>query len=350
MASRTQRRLIRLVLAVIAATVLGYAVVSGTTGLVTRWFQPEWKAARREAPDPEAVDAFLDASLPRIGATDVLGHEEEEGVANTTYRMPPGSQPLEAAKRLRALADARSIELYVSPEDGLDARVRVYAGASLRRQLLFVPTLPTTPPVARPRYPRERPLIALIVANLGASSARSVVEAGFPITVAVRPFTPFALRIAEDSALAWQEVLAHLPAAGSPLGQERSVADAVKAVPHATGLLLDEAPSPRHGAVKADLAAFPARYSTSRAPSELALLPAQRPGRAGARETLARTCHIAVRDGVAAMILDADAPELDQVLAWAATASDQGYRMVLASEAIRADELRGSVWKGVRSR
>jgi hypothetical protein len=307
--------------------------------------------ATKESASPERVDAFLAAALPKVGVTELMGQDEHDGTVRSSYRTPPGADPMDTARRLRSLAEAEAIELYVSPDDGLDAQIRAYAGARLRHRIVLYPTLPETPPVALPRSFRRRPFVALVVAGLGPSAARSVVEADVPLTLAIRPYTPFALRTAEDASAKWQEVLVHLSApshgdTAEPTGLTRSIA----AVPHATGVLVDGPPGPRLADADADLVVYPARFSPDRAPADLVLVPAQRSGRAGALETLARTCHLAVRDGVATMVVDAGDPELPAVLDWASRAPSQGYRMVLASEAVRATEIRGVEWEEVRTR
>ena len=94
---------------------------------------------------PSEVDLFLEDALKRLGTTNVIQREEEDGVVRGIHQAPRDAQTEIVAQRLRGLADEAGLELYASPVDGLDLEIRAYAGPKLRQQLLLVPDLPKPP-------------------------------------------------------------------------------------------------------------------------------------------------------------------------------------------------------------
>lgn len=287
--------------------------------------------------NPEAVDALLAAALPAVRAVPLV-EEERDGVRHGIYRLPPDTTPLDAANEIRTHAQIENIELYVSPVDGLDAEIRAYAGPALRQQLLLIPSLPkeTRPP--RVSTLRERPLIALIVAGLGAKRAPWLTAQTMPLTVAVRPYQPFSLRQARGAAQSWHEVLVDVRAHPESLRGSDALGKIMDAIPFCTGILSDTSPRVPLSDPFAVFVQPGARGST---PAFLRKhwVPAQRRQRRSAAETLSRTRLLAVQNGAAAIVLEADDEELPEILDWAA--KEQGFRIALASEVLRADQVRG---------
>jgi hypothetical protein len=282
---------------------------------------------------PEEVDRFVEDLLRRIGAVEVLSREDEEGVVKGIFQLPKGAQAPMIAQRMRRFAAESDLELYASPVDGLDLEIRVYAGATLRQQLLLIPDLPEPPKYKKSVRSLDRPLIALVITNVGDASADNILSTAVPITVAIRPYTPFALRSARIAAGAWHEVLAHVP-------REMTPQEAQRAIPLATGIWFDGTPVAPLG--QHDVVVVPSdRISGARTPDNLRVLPAQHSDRRDAMATLSRARHIAARMGQSALVIDADDPDLESILKWATNAHKDGYRMVLASEAARASEIHG---------
>lgn len=282
---------------------------------------------------PADVDAFLDDALQRLGTTSVLQREEDDGVVRGIYQLPRDAQTEILAQRLRGLADEAGLELYATPVDGLDLEIRAYAGPDLRQQLLLVPDLPAPPSLSGSVRNPDRPMVSVIVTNVGKASVDSFLNLDVPITLAIEPYTPFALRTARIAASKWHEVLAHVPKSMTPQ-------EAQRAVPLATGIWFDGTPVAPLGTH--DVVVVPAdEVSGARPPAGTRVLAAQRSDRRDATSTLRRCLHIAVRMGRAAMVIDAADPGLPDVLAWAKDAHKQGYRVVMASEAARFHELRG---------
>ena len=282
---------------------------------------------------PGDVDRFLEDVFRRIGAVEVLSREDNDGLVKGIFQLPSGAQAPMVAQRLRRLAAEADLELYVSPVDGLDLEIRVYAGATLRQQLLLIPELPEPPTYKKSVRSLDRPLIAVVVTNVGDASADKILATKVPITVAIRPYTPFALRSARIAAGAWHEVLADVP-------RDMTPQEAQRAIPLATGIWFDGTPVAPLG--QHDVVVVPSdRVSGARTPENLRVLPAQHSDRRDAMATLSRARHIAARMGQAALVIDANDPDLDSILKWATNAHLDGYRIVLASEAARASEVHG---------
>jgi len=321
-------------LALLLLAVIGGATVWSLPELVRWWSQEDRvEAVELEREDTTVVDAFLAQALERIGADEVLARDEQEGVVRAIHRLPPGADAVAAAQRVRELGEDQGIELYVNSPDGLDAELRVYAGRHLRARVLLIPELGSTPTAPRVPTLRERPLVSLVVAGLGSQDVTEIMASPVPLSLAVRPWTPFALRIAREGLQHWHEILVHMPATDTDA--------ASRAVPWASGWLLDTGPEPDLPSLHMGVLVYPAAQPGRRPPSGLLPVPAQRPARLSARETLARTRALAVRHGAATMIIEADDPELPAVLDWARIAHQSGFRMALASEVARANQVRG---------
>ncbi len=331
----------RAVAALAAAILATAALIVWVAGGGSR-LGPAWRSRGSAPADVKAVDAWI-AEVSRPWG-EPAARATADGVVRARWELPPPLDPAAVAAALRRDAEARGIELYASVTPESDARIRVYAGAALRWDLLLVPPLPEHPPRLRPASSRQRPYLALVVAGLGTGPAPAALDRDLPLTVAVVPGAPYALRVARAAALRWQEVLVDLRAAASPLIAEPAAA--LAAVPHATGILTDGPPSGRFAG--AGLLVHPRGASLSRRPPGLDLLASVFAGEAGAGRGLARACALARRRGSAALVLGADDPELAEVMAWAGRAEDDGYRLVLASEAARADEVRGLPYRPPR--
>ena len=91
-----------------------------------------------------------------------------------------------------------------------------------------------------------------------------------------------------------------------------------------------------------DVVVVPAdRVSGARTNAGLRVLPAQRSDRRDAMATLDRARHIAARTGKSALIVDASDADLPKVLNWVSQAHTDGYRIGLASEVVRSEEVHG---------
>ncbi len=300
--------------------------------------RPDTQAPMEVTPTAPAelarVDAFLDGALERVGADDVLASQVEDGVEQAIHRLPPGADAVSAGERIRAMAEEAGVEVYVHSPDQLDAELRVYAGRDLRAHILLVPDVTAAPRAPASGTLRERPLLALVITGLGERDAAGLIGQDLPLTLGIRPYAPFSLRIARQALQHWHEILVHLPEGGD--------AAALASVPWASGLVLDGGPRPDLPTVAFGVLVYPVAAPVRRPPTALTAVPAQRPARLGALETLTRARTLAVRDGAATVMLDYEDPELDAVLTWARAAHTAGFRIALASEVARSSDVRGT--------
>jgi hypothetical protein len=322
--------------ATLAATAL--AILSLVGWLVPVLFdtEPAPRVTTRAPVDAlsmEEVDRFMADTLGRIGAIQVISRQDADGIVRGIYHLPKGAETAMIAQRFRGFAEEVGVELYASPVDGLDLEIRAYAGPKLRQQLLLVPDLPRPPKFKRAIRNPNRPMLSVVITNVGESSIDKLLKVRTPITVAIKPYTPFALRTARIAANQWHEVIAHVPTEMTPQ-------EAQRAVPLATGIWYDGtpvAPLSTH-----DVVVVPAdRVSGARTPEAIRVVAAQRSDRRDSLATLNRARHIAAKMGRAALVVEADDPGIGSILAWAERAHKDGYRIVLASEAARWHELRG---------
>lgn len=321
---------------------LGAAVVAVLAGAAV-WAAP-WLArmvvhtqrggGRRVESDPAQVDAFVGRALPEAGAVRALSSQDAEGVQRATWQLRPDTTAEQATAALREAARAAGVELHAVPRDTLDAEVRVYAGSALRHEVLLIPSLPADSPPPRAVNRRERPLVALVVAGLGPREATGLVRTPAPLTLAVEPYTPFALATARDAALAWQEVLVEVT-------EGEDAAAALQAVPFATGALARGAAG--EGAAAAlGTGLLVVERDLPRPPGEALLVVQPWHARQRALEDLlARIRHLALRDGGTAVLVEADAPALPGLLQWATEGHARGYRVVHASELARQVDVVG---------
>ena len=266
-----------------------------------------------------------------------LVEEERNGLHHAIYQTR--AAPMAVAAAVRERAQAAGLELYVSQVDGLDAEIRVYAGPTLRHQILLVPTLPADPKPPRTRALRERPLIALIVSGLGDARRPELTRLDIPLTVAIQPYSPFALRLAHQAAMRWDEVLLDMTGMGEDVRDRRRLSQAFHAVPFATGVLSDALPySTLPDRPMGIIVQLEARRTVPMS-IRSQWVPAQHSHRRSASETLTRTRILAIQEGAATMTVNINDPELPEVLAWAS--QTRGFRMALASEILRADQTRG---------
>ena len=62
-------------------------------------------------------------------------------------------------------------------------------GPSLRHQVLLVPDLPDPPKFRKSVRALDRPMISIVITDLGESSADKLLSIPIPVTVAIRPYT-----------------------------------------------------------------------------------------------------------------------------------------------------------------
>lgn len=325
-----------LLAAAVGLLVLG-GVLAGSTAALETWLRPTPAlrtppTSREPLPEP-TLDGFLARELGRAGAT-------LSSVASTdgteVVRVPDGVSPRELGEALRRAALAEDIELYAAPLEDNEAEVRVYDGAVLLRRMVLRPTQTALLPAPDMPTLREQPLLGVVIAGLGHRPAGDLLEMGLPLTLAVKPFTPHSLRIAEDARLRWHEVLVELEAS------EAAADTQLQAVPGAAGALWTAA---QQRLPTFDAATLPTVVHHGPTPG-----PALEGGRtveaaglpgASAREQLAHAWSQAREQGHALVVLQADDPTLPEALHALRQAPSLGYRLALASEVARWEDVRG---------
>ncbi len=296
---------------------------------------PRLRLHRRSAPAPRPRWPLLDRALAAEGASPT-GEAGPDG--QRSYRLPPGTSPDDAAERVREAARAADIELYSAPSGDFDVELRVYAGPELAARVLLRPALGAASRLA-PHAPtlRERPLLAVIITGLGDRPPGDLAALPIPLTLSIRPYEAFSLQIAEEGMLHWHEVLLELDrseGAASPSEQ-------LRALPHGSGLVLTgpvTALQPIEG-LPMGVLVYPDGLSPPA--TTLARVRAHAPTGAPATEAVARALHLASRDGHASVLLAADDPSLGEALSGLLDADARGYRLVLATEVARPDQMHG---------
>ncbi len=332
-----QRTLIRV--AGTLAVAVGLLLVAGwlAPDLARRVVQTRRGGRAAAAADTATVDAFVAEALPAAGAARLLQQQEDaNGVLHSTWQLGPRAGADAAVSSLQAAARSAGIELHAATRDLLDAEVRVYAGSHLRQEVLLVTALPAETPLPAPVNRRERPLVSIIVGGLGQRQETRIVRTEAPLSVAIAPWQPHSLALARDAAMAWQEVLIDV---GSDVDD---IAAARAALPFSSGLLARPGVESRAADALGEGEVLVAlRELSALGPvGARVLLPWQARGRRAA-ELRARIRALSERDGTCALFVEAEDPALPELLTWAAEGHSHGYRLVHASELLRATDMVG---------
>jgi len=157
-----------------------------------------------------------------------------------SWQLPEGADSDRSATRLMTLTAemAPQTRVYRSSQDAFVEDLRIYVGKRLTHHLRLVPTLSDRLPPA-PNRPTHLALVVLGLGNDGAES-RTILQRKIPMSVGILPYSPFALRQARDAVRQHKEVLALIE---GPLKEKETLLKALLAVPNATGIALDAAPT-----------------------------------------------------------------------------------------------------------
>lgn len=278
------------------------------------------------------IDAFLTGQLAALGAARSGG--ADTGPTQAVYRLPPQVDVREAAAKLRTASREAKLELHTAPLGELDIEVRAYDGKVLARRLILRETQAGMAPAPPAPTLRERPQVAVVIVDLGDRPPGDLLELPIPLTLALPAFEPWTLRLAEDGMRHWHEILVDLEPSGGPPPDEQ-----LHAVPYASGVLArgSATPLPPPASLPHGVVVHTGAAPTTEAPTLAAIAP---PG-GTATEALARAWAAAARDGVATVALSATDPTLPEAVQSMLRAEAAGYRLVLASEAARWEEIRG---------
>jgi hypothetical protein len=206
------------------------------------------------------------------------------------------------------------VEAYVSHSDQ-QSQMRIYDVNQLRYRIQFVPE--STEQIIAD-LDSNKVKLAIVFSNVGDSDIQKIIDISEPISVAIKPYTPFALRIAKKAALHWHEVLMDLREIENP---EWDV------LPFYSAILTHQLYAPPS---KYILQLFPSNYIPTEQNKGL------RSGIAGvgasARSTLQRGLQKSLNQGQAVIIIDANDPEVEVVLDWIAHRDNDIIQLVFLSE------------------
>ncbi len=222
--------------------------------------------------------------------------------------------PKETSQGLHQDLINSGVEAYVSHGEQ-QSEMRIYDVKQLRYRIQFV--LESDVPVTT-NIDREQVKLAIVFSNIGDSDIQNIIKITEPISVAIKPYTPFALRVANKAALNWHEVLIDLREIETP---EWDV------LPFYSGILTHQLLAPPSNHI---IQLFPSTYVPSDQNKSL------RSGIMGigssARSTLQRGLKKSLNSGQAIIIIDVEDPELHVVLNWIEHRDNDLIKLVFLSE------------------
>ncbi|MBL8617348.1 MAG: divergent polysaccharide deacetylase family protein [Deltaproteobacteria bacterium] len=306
------------------------------------WLAPAPVAPPTERNDPldqVAARGLFPGGLPAGMRLEALRHDGEAwGATLSSVHLPP----IDELKPLLRRAREAGWEAHATAVGSTGAELRLYADGRIALRAEVRPERQPLQQAGAAPTTRERPLIAVVVHNLGDDDAARLVEVPLPLGLAVLPYRPHGPRIAREAVKRGHEVLLDLPRAEA--GSPEARAAALAAVPWVSGVLVIGRPP-------ASLPPLPFGAFLSDAGAE----GQRRAGEAGYRPVdvlvaadpiagLAEAQRLAQLHGAATIVIDAKHGALREVLDWAAhRAEADGFRLALPGEVARLDEVVGRV-------
>ena len=311
---------------------------------------PPREEIREGATDVASIQEQVSSSLPAVGLTEAehleenfLERNDRQGswdVHETRWLLPPARDPQVTALRLRSLVEglADDVRIYQVESETMAVDMRIYAGSRLACRLHLTPSLPPWPSLDR----SQPAMLAVVLRSIDQAPhlARRSMELDLPLTFALSPYSPFTLRISRDAVLTHKEVLAQVE-------PDTTFLEALEAVPHASGLLLAQAPQGDPDSEAAHLAAeevYLLDVSPEGLPSHWlrALHDAGVPHIRGLLDDPNSTedirhqfRHLAARTGSAVMVTDVDSSVAQELTAELEEAQTRSYRIAFAQECVR---------------
>lgn len=201
---------------------------------------PEQRA-RAETADVTTLQAHVRSALGSLGLrADQLQERDERPqqdpdgswlASHERWRLPTESEPAALARRIEALVSSADpqAEIYLVEQQTHEVQLRFYAGSRLAAVLDLEPSLGPWPRLSTD----QQPLLALVVYGVDKDphGVRQLMDRGQPMALALSPYSPFSLRLSRDALLTHAEVLA----LAEP---DVTLAEALEAVPHASGVLI----------------------------------------------------------------------------------------------------------------
>ena len=310
--------------------------------LIPKWMaglksEPKSTAATKVISEEAKVDAFLDETIPLIGGDDLLARDEQNGIVRSTWRLGYGVGANDFAQTLRRQAADKGIELEVVSEQSDDVSIHVYGERDVVHEILVVSAAHRIDAPGFTPDPTGRPHLALVFTGLGSTEGERIVQLPVPVTVSIHPFRPYSLAVAENAIHHWHEVLVDL----TELEPTDTPLKAADALPFASGFRIDAWPKANVPNMPLGVLLHPMHAQIPQDTGSLIPLIAQDAGRLGLETAKSRALFHAQTNGVGVLTIPHDHPNIDMILEWVLQVEEEGYRLVLVSEARRLDEFRG---------
>ena len=182
------------------------------------WLYPIWLKSRPQAivevleeslsPPHDNIETMVKDQLEILDLNTPLAEKIENGLTSAIYLS---EKPLQIANEFQSLLNELNIEAYTLNIDGIDSEIRIYNGHLLTHRLLFTPTIDISGWTKKTNTTkRERALVSIIISGLGSRDILRLSRFELPLTLAIHPYEPFSLRIAQDAGVHYQEVLIDL--------------------------------------------------------------------------------------------------------------------------------------------
>lgn len=262
-------------------------------------------------------------------------------VLQQRWVLPSGLAAPDLGQRLRSLVLAQepAVEAYVVLREADEAQARFYCGPRLAAVVELVPTLDPWPVLAPDVHPR----IALVLDNVDADpfAARTLMDRGLPLTLALSPYSPFTLRLARDALTTHSEVIARAV-------PDATLSEALDGVPTASGVLIA---CPLPGDPDAEARALAAasvyaldateegletRWANALRDAGVPILRALRADPLAVEASERRLLHHAARQGGAALTVDVGSGIAAGALDAVGEAGARGYRVAFTAEVVAA--------------
>jgi hypothetical protein len=269
------------------------------------------------------IDFVQEYEAEKIGpSSSLVKIHIDELFLNNNLQIPNGLkmtveviEPDNIAQLLLDDLNSNNIEAYISKGDE-HTELRIYDVSELRYRVRFVKKSKQFRIAAQ--NDSDLVKIAIVFSDIGQSSITNITSIKEPVTLAIKPYSPFAMRIAQQAALQWHEVIMDVREIEEPNWN---------VIPYYSGILTNQQVYP------------PSKYITQLFPSAYYPTDAGRNIKSGiigfgisARSTLQQGITTALQSGQAIIIVSSQDPEISTVLNWIKTNDNSTIQMVLLSE------------------
>lgn len=223
--------------------------------------------------------------------------------------------PQKIAEKLHQKFSENNLEVYLSKGEQ-QVELRIYDITSLRYRIRFVDE-EKQQIIPRLKDP-EKVKLAIVFSDVGESDITRIIKIDAPINIAIKPYAPFAMRIAKQAAHHWHEVLMDVREIESPTWD---------VLPFYSGILTHQLLAPPSSFI---VQLFPSSFFPLEDSDNLKS--AITGIGISARSTLQRGLKKALRDGEAIIVVSSIDPEVSIVLEWIEHNNNESIQLVFLSE------------------